>query len=52
MTFLKVENINIFYIFISLNLQNKKASIKEAFKFVVEMAGFEPATPCSQSRMN
>jgi len=26
-------------------------SIKEAFLIHVEVAGFEPATPCSQSRM-
>jgi len=31
---------------------NKKASIKEAFKSQVEVAGFEPATPCSQSRID
>jgi len=29
-----------------LKFKNKKASIKEAFKFINELAGFEPATPC------
>jgi len=33
-------------------LQNKKASIKEASLILVEVAGFEPAAPCSQSRMD
>jgi len=33
------------------NLQNKKASIKEAFVIKYQVAGFESATPFSQSRM-
>tara|TARA_B110000263_G_scaffold47561_1_gene39522 strand:+ start:562 stop:723 length:162 start_codon:yes stop_codon:yes gene_type:complete len=32
-------------------LCNNKASIKEAFKFVVDVARFEPAIHCPQIRM-
>tara|TARA_Y100001970_G_C13755520_1_gene613131 strand:+ start:501 stop:632 length:132 start_codon:yes stop_codon:yes gene_type:complete len=41
--------IRLIRIFSYCNLQNKKASIKEASQFVVEVAGFEPAPPVSKA---
>ena len=47
----EISNLGRQIIFVTSDINKKKASIKEAFEFVVQVAGFEPAALCSQSRM-